>query len=104
MHGIVPRPTAQEFMTPSCHGDQACSVEEGFCYGIGGSTWARHPLLCGLKLKTEMEVKGQEGSGALGCPFMPKGADCFGSSFFLCWRGVSFLFAGFLLLEGDVYA
>lgn len=85
MHGIMPRPTAQEFMTPSCHGDHVYSVGEAFCCGIGGSAQTGHRLLCGLKLKTEMEVRGQEGSGALDFPFMAKWADCFGSSFFLCF-------------------
>lgn len=54
----MPRPTAQEFMTPSCHGDHAYSVGEAFCCGIGGSAQTGHRLLCGLKLKTEMESEG----------------------------------------------
>lgn len=82
MHGIVPRPTAQEFMTPSCHGDHAYSVWGVFLLWDRRQRTGHSISFCGgWNWKLKMEERRQEGKRALDFPFIPKwvdySVDCF---------------------------
>lgn len=77
MYGIVPRPTAQEFMTPSYHGDHAYSVWGVFLLWDRRQHTGQSISFCGVwNWKLKMEKKRQEGKRALDFPFMPKWVDC----------------------------
>lgn len=76
MRGIVPRPTAQEFMTPSYHGDHAYSVWGVFLLWDRRQHTRQSISFCGVwNWNLKMEEKRQEGKRALDSPFMPKWVD-----------------------------
>lgn len=76
MHGIVPRPTAQKFMTPSCHGDHAYSVGRVFLLcNSRQHTGQRASASVEFETKRKMEEKRQVGKRALTFPFVPKWGD-----------------------------
>lgn len=75
MHGIVPRPTAQKFMTPSCHGDHAYSVGRVFLLWNSRQHTDRASASVEFETKLKMEEKRQAGKRALAFPFIPKWVD-----------------------------
>ena len=66
MHGIVPRPTAQEFMTPSYHGDHSYSVGRAFLLWDSRQHTGQSISFCVVwNRKLKMEEKRQIGKRAL---------------------------------------